>query len=99
MSLAAGFRCEGKKGGRKADNPKLAQKILFHQLAPDLMLLENGFIRKLIACVWKWVHVPNLECNNQWIKESLGKLFKIHSARVVFSGSHERRKTCAHCQN
>jgi hypothetical protein len=58
--------CEDEKGGRTADTPELATKLLFEHIAPDL--LANNSIRKLISYVWKWMRVPNLECNNCWVK-------------------------------
>ena len=51
MSLADGFRCEDEKGGRTADTPELATKVLFNHIAPDL--LANNNIGNLISYVWK----------------------------------------------
>ena len=48
-------------------------------------LLEARNLSKLIAYVWKWVYVPNLEGNVQWVKEALAHFFSIDDARVVLS--------------
>ena len=84
MALKDGYKYEGKKeDGRNADTTELAQKVLFNSVAPDLLVKEH--IGKLISYVWKWLYVPNLEGNNQWVKDSLAHFFKIHGARVVLS--------------
>ena len=83
MSLKDGHKCEVLKDGRKSETPDLAQEVIFNQVAPDL--LGKGHIGELIAIVWKWMHVPNLEGNNQWVKDSLKVFFKLHDARVVLS--------------
>jgi hypothetical protein len=83
LSLTDGFRCEGEKEGQTANTLELGQQVLFNHIAPDL--LGNRSIGKLIVYVWKWMHVPNLECNNWWVKDSLCKVFEVHDARVVLS--------------
>ena len=42
ISLAGGHRCEGEKGGRTADTPELATKVLFNHSAPDLLANNNS---------------------------------------------------------
>ena len=93
MSLADGYRCEGEKGGRTANTPELVTKFLFKHIAPDL--LANNNIGKLISYVWKWMHDPNLECNNRWVKESLCKFFELHNARLVLL-DHVKHGRCVH---
>ena len=69
--------------GRRADTVDLAMKLLFNEIAPPL--LEEGNLAKLISYVWKWVYVPNLEGNIQWVKEGLADFFGIGGVRVVLS--------------
>ena len=67
--------------GRPTNTADLAMKLLFNKIAPPL--LEEGHIGKLISYVWKWVYVPNLEGDIQWVKEALADFFSIYDARVV----------------
>ena len=84
MALNDGYRYEGEKeNGRSADTTELAMKLIFNTVSPDL--ITKGLIGSLIALVWKWLYVPNLEGNNQWVKDSLAKFFEIQDARVVLS--------------
>ena len=84
MALKDKYIYEGEnEKGRRADTTELAMKVLFNTVSPDL--LAKGHIGKLISFVWKWLYVPNLEGNNQWVKDSLAEFFKIHDARVVLS--------------
>ena len=69
--------------GRHADTVDLTMKLLFNEIAPPL--LAEGNLGKLISYVWKWVYVPNLEGNNQWVKDGVRDFFKIDGARVVLS--------------
>ena len=90
MSLADGYRCEGEKGGRTADTPELATKVLFNHIAPDL--LANNNIGKLISYVWKWMHVLNFEYNNPWVKDSLCEFFELHDTCVILSNHTKDRR-------
>ena len=83
MSLTDGCRCDSDKGRRTAETPELATRLLFKHIVPSL--LAKNKIGKLISYIWKWMHVPNLECNTRWVKEGLCKFFEIHDARVVLS--------------
>ena len=83
MVLADGYRCFGKNDGRSADTTDITQHVLFNEVAPAL--LNQGSIGKLISYVWKWLHVPTLETNNKWVKDSLIAFFKVQDCRVVLS--------------
>jgi len=72
-----------RSNGRQADTVDLVMKLLFDHIAPPLLEARN--LSKLIAYVWKWVYVPNLEGNVQWVKEALAHFFSIDDARVVLS--------------
>ena len=72
------------KDGRESETPDLAHEMIFNQIAPDL--LGRGHMGELISIIWKWLYVPNLEGNNQWVKDSVKNYFENNGARVVLSG-------------
>ena len=84
MAMKDKHRVEVLKDGRQSETPDIAQEIIFNKIAPDL--LGRGHIGELVAIVWKWLYVPNLEGNNQWVKDSLKTFFNLHGAHVVLSG-------------
>ena len=84
-----GIKCGGKTGGRNVETPNLAMKVLFGTMAPKL--LENDSIGQLIAYVYKWMHVPNLEGNNQWVKNALAAFFHLKNAKVALSDKMKER--------
>ena len=52
-------------------------------MAPELFATDN--IAKLVALSYKWFHVPNLEGNNQWVKNGLGAYFAQKGALIKLS--------------
>ena len=90
MALRDGIQCGGKKGGRRAETPDLAMKVLFGSVAPEL--LEKDYVGQLIAYAFKWMHVPNLEGNNQWVKDGLLAYFQQNGAKVAFSDKMTEKK-------
>ena len=84
MAASESMKCSDiRSNGRQADTVDLVMKLLFDHIAPPLLVAKN--LSKLIAYVWKWVYVPNLEGNVQWVKEALSHFFSIDDSRVVLS--------------
>ena len=85
MAASDSMKCgdTSKSNGRQADTVDLVMKLLFDHIAPPLLVARN--LSKLIAYVWKWVYVPNLEGNVQWVKEALSHFFSIDDSRVVLA--------------
>ena len=83
MAILDGIWSEEKKGGRRAETPKLAQRVFFRTVAPEL--LANDSIGKLISFAYKWMHVLNLEGNNRWVNNGLEAFFKQQGAKVTLS--------------
>ena len=81
MAVSDGIWHEGKKGGRRAEIPSLAQRVLLRTVAPEL--LANDLIGKLFSFAYKWMHVLNLEGNKQWVKTGLEAFFKQKGAKLA----------------
>ena len=61
----------------------IAMRYLFKTVAPELM--KKNHITELIALVFKWMYVPTLESNNQWLLQGMVNYFKNKGAKVVLS--------------
>ena len=90
MAVSDGIWHEGKKGGRRAEIPSLAQRVLLRTVAPEL--LANDLIGKLFSFAYKWMHVLNLEGNKQWVKTGLEAFFKQKGAKVALSDQMTNNK-------
>ena len=72
--------------------------VLFGDLTTEL--LSRGAIGQLIAYGFKWIHVPNLEGNSQWVKDALGAYFRQLGVKVALSEKlTEKKKISQHRQD
>ena len=57
--------------------------------------MDKDAIAQLIAYGYKWFHVPNLENNNQWVKDALVDYFK-QQVKVSLSEKTTEKKVSYH---
>ena len=97
MAMMDGIQCGGARGGRSPDTSNLAMSVLFGDLTTEL--LSRDAIGQLIAYGFKWIHVPNLEGNSQWVKDALGAYFRQLGAKVALSDKLTEKKISQHRQD